>query len=173
MACASSRTISPCHRRFGRGDVHAIIDLSRLRASRGFMTGEEVTRTRAAISRPRLSSLITALVAGIKDPRLSPRSPGTTELKRSSPPPSSPSSHHHRHHRELTTQTWGAVCFHSLVALLLIACLHFNSIARVSKIRKNDPSNEIIKVIYANQLCRQLIKAGEPPLESEEVHLFS
>lgn len=44
---------------------------SRPRASLGFMAGEEVTRTRAAISRPRLSWLITALITGIKDLGLS------------------------------------------------------------------------------------------------------
>lgn len=61
----------------------------------------------------------------------------------------------------------GALPFYWLRALILIR------LRECQKFRKNHPSNEIIKVIYANQLCCQLIKTGVPPLESEEVHLFS
>lgn len=60
-----------------------------------------------------------------------------------------------------------ALPFYWLRALILIR------LRECQKFRKNHPSNEIIKVIYANQLCCQLIKTGVPPLESEEVHLFS
>lgn len=48
--------------------------------------------------------------------------------------------------------------FYWLRAFILI------QLRECQKIRKNHPSNEIIKVIYANQWCRQLIKAREPPL---------
>lgn len=61
----------------------------------------------------------------------------------------------------------GALPFYWLRALILIR------LRECQEFRKNHPSNEIIKVIYANQLCCQLIKTGVPPLESEEVHLFS
>lgn len=76
MVCASLRMISPFHSWFEhRGGTCAPLSiaggLSRLRASLGFMTDEEVTWTRAAISRPRLSWLITALIMGIEDLGLS------------------------------------------------------------------------------------------------------
>lgn len=60
-----------------------------------------------------------------------------------------------------------ALPFYWLRTLILIR------LRECQKFRKNHPCNEIIKVIYANQLCCQLIKTGVPPLESEEVHLFS
>ena len=63
-------------------------DMSRLRATLGFMAGGGVTHTRAAISWPPLSPLITALITGIKSPIETLvnllRSPGARELKRSS-----------------------------------------------------------------------------------------
>lgn len=60
-----------------------------------------------------------------------------------------------------------ALPFYWLRALILIR------LRECQKFRKNHLSNEIINVIYANQLRCQLIKTGVPPLESEEVHLFS
>lgn len=54
-----------------------------------------------------------------------------------------------------------ALPFYWLRALILIR------LRECQKFRKNHPSNEIIKVIYANQLCCQLIKTRVPPLESE------
>lgn len=79
---------------------------------------------------------------------------------------------------KLTTQKPAAppACLHSHACPFIDCAPRFQIRlrARREKFRENRPGNEIIRVIYANQLCCQLIKnPSGPPLESEEVHLFS
>lgn len=65
-SCASFYARLRCPTVALRKDASAVIDLGVVGPLDGFMAGGEVTHTGAAISRPPLSQLITAVITGIK-----------------------------------------------------------------------------------------------------------